>query len=87
MQYGFPGIDASRIRIKVNVPNIALKTDEKGYVDMEQIIYHVLRCGLVHECNIEKTIQFTEKSTIGDWNEKFYIPRDIIWGLIKAVQK
>ncbi len=86
-KYGFPGIDASRIRIKVNVPNIALKTDEKGYVDMEQIIYHVLRCGLVHECNIEKTIQFTEKSTIGDWNEKFYIPRDIIWGLIKAVQK
>ena len=79
-KYGFPGIEASSIRIKVNVPNVALKTDKDGYVDMEQIIYHVIRCGLVHECNIENTIQFTETSIIGDWNEKFYMPKDIIWG-------
>lgn len=36
---------------------------------------------------LKKLFNLTEKSTIGDWNEKFYIPRDIIWGLIKAVQK
>ena len=86
-KYGFPGIEASNIRIKVNVPNISLKPDKNGYVDMEQIIYHVLRCGLVHECNIESTIQFTETSIIGDWNEKFYIPKDIIWGFIKAIEE
>ena len=61
-KYGFPGIEASNIRIKVNIPNIALKPDKNGYVDMEQIIYHVLRCGLVHECNIEKTIKFTNQT-------------------------
>ena len=84
-RYGFPGIEASNIRIKVNVPNIALKPDSNGYVDMEQIIYHILRCSLVHECNIENNIQFTDTSIIGDWGEKFNIPRDIIFGLIEAV--
>lgn len=86
-KYGFPGIEASGIRIKINVPSMALKTDRDGYVDMEQIIYHVIRCGLVHECNIENTIQFTETTIIGDWNEKFYIPKDIIWGFIKAIEE
>ena len=86
-QYGFPGIQASNIRIKVSVPNVVLKADKDGYVDMEQIIYHVLRCGLVHECNIEKTIEFTKTSIIGDWNEKFYIPKDVIWGLIASISE
>ena len=86
-RYGFPGIEASSIRIKINVSNSALKSDSNGYVDMEQIIYHVIRCGLVHECNIESTIQFTESSIIGDWNEKFYLPKDIIWGFIEAIKE
>ena len=86
-RYGFPGIEASSIRIKVNVSNSALKPDSNGYVDMEQIIYHVIRCGLVHECNIERTIQFTETSIITDWNEKFYLPKDIIWGFIEAIKE
>lgn len=86
-RYGFPGIEASSIRIKVNVPSKALKPDSNGYVDMEQIIYHVIRCGLVHECRIEDTIQFTETSIIGDWNDKFYLPKNIICGLIEAVKE
>lgn len=66
---------------------MALKTDKNGDVDMEQIIYHVLRCGLVHECNIDETIQFTDTTIICDWNDKFYIPKDIIWGLIAAARE
>lgn len=87
-RYGFPGIHASNIRIKVNAPVASLKTDKEGYVDMEQIIYHVIRCGLVHECNIEKSIQFTDNAIIGDWNtDEFYIPKDIIWGLIASIEE
>ena len=86
-KFGFPGIEASNIRIKIVQPCIALITDKNGYVDMEQIIYHVIRCGLVHECNIENTIQFTDTTIIGDWKQKFYIPKDIIWGLIEAVKE
>lgn len=82
---GFPGLSAGEIRIKVNVPSINLKTDENGYVGMEQIIYHVLRCGLVHKCDIENNIKFTDNTIIGDWNDYFYIPKNIILGLIDSV--
>lgn len=86
-KYGFPGIEANNIRIKVNVQNALLKPNKDGYVDMEQIIYHVIRCGLIHKCNIENTIQFTTDETIiGDWGDKFYIPKNIILGLIKAIE-
>lgn len=84
---GFPGISADAIRIKVNVSNDRLKTDDNGYVDMEQIIYHVLRCGLVHECDVEKNIKFTDNTIIGDWNDDFYVPKDIILGLIDLVEQ
>lgn len=84
---GFPGISADGIRIKVNTKVDSLKSDADGYVDMEQIIYHVLRCGLVHRCDIDDSIEFTDRTIIGDWNtDKFYIPKSIIWGLIAAVE-
>ncbi len=86
-ELGFPGIIASNIKIKVNVSNSNLKLDENGYVNMEQIIYHVLRCGLVHQCEIDKTVEFTNITKIGDWNDKFYIPKAIILGLISVVEK
>lgn len=86
-QVGFPGISEDSIRIKVNAVIDNLKPDAEGYVDMEQIIYHVLRCGLVHSCNLDRSIEFTERTIIGDWNaDKFYIPKAIIWGLIAAVE-
>lgn len=86
-RYGFPGIEANNIRIKINVNKKELRTDKNGYVDMEQIIYHVIRCGLVHECNIDENIEFTDTTNIGDWNDKFYIPKDIIWGLVASIEE
>lgn len=85
---GFPGISADNIRIKVNANISNLKTDVDGYVDMEQIIYHVLRCGLVHNCEIEKAIVFTDRIMIGDWNtDEFYMPKSLMWGLIAAIEE
>lgn len=87
-RYGFPGIEAANIRIKVNTQIESLKTDTYGYIDMEQIIYHTLRCGLVHTCTIEETVQFTEATIIGSFNsDTFYIPKMIIWGLIESIQE
>lgn len=84
---GFPGISADSIRIKVNADIDNLKPDADGYVSMEQIIYHVLRCGLVHSCNIDSSIKFTDHTIIGDWNVgEFFIPKAVIWGLIAAVE-
>ncbi|AKG33314.1 hypothetical protein [Paenibacillus durus] len=84
---GFPGISASSIRIKVNVDVKNLRTDENGYVGMEDIIYHIIRCGLVHDCVIDQSIKFIDSTIIGDWVEGlFFLPKAIIIGLINAVK-
>ncbi|MCI9625373.1 MAG: hypothetical protein HFI90_01175 [Clostridia bacterium] len=57
---GLPGISADSTKIKVNTKICNLKVDSNGYVYVPQIIYHVLRCGLVHTCQIEKTVIFTD---------------------------
>lgn len=83
---GLPGISANSIRIKVITKIRNLKVDKNGYVDMSQIIYHVLRCGLVHTCQIEKTVIFTDNTIIGNWNQNgFYLPKTLILGLMDAV--
>jgi len=47
--YGFPGIDAGGILMKcINVPD--LDTDPDGYVSIADIIYHIVRCSVIHEC-------------------------------------
>jgi hypothetical protein len=82
--FGFPGIVADGIRIKcINVPD--LKTDNEGYVSIADIIYHALRCSLVHECSIDERIDFTEQTYIGDFNQNFRVPKNLIFGLLMAV--
>jgi len=47
---GFPGISASCIKIKcININD--LKTNTNNMVDIENIIYHTIRCGLIHQCD------------------------------------
>lgn len=85
---GFPGIRASKIKIKLMCQIESLKPDEDGYVDMEQIIYHTIRCGLVHTCAIDNSIIFVDYTRIGNMEEGwFYMPRSLIWGLVAAVEE
>ena len=58
-KFGFPGIEASKIRIKLNCQIEGLKPDKDGYVDITQIIYHTIRCGLVHSCTVDNSIIFS----------------------------
>ncbi len=83
-RYGFPGIEAAGIRIKCrNIPK--LQTDAEGYVSIADIIYHVVRCSVVHECSIDDRIEFTDTTMIGDVDTKFRIPHYVIFGLLAAV--
>ncbi len=82
--YGMPGMSAGGIRIKcVNIPD--LNTDADNMAGLEDILYHVIRCGLIHQCEIEERIEFTEQTMLGDFKGKFRIPFAIIFGLIMAV--
>ena len=82
--FGFPGISASGIRIKcVNIKD--LKTDSQNMTDIENIIYHTIRCGLIHQCDISNQIEFTNMTYIGDFIDKFRIPQNLVLGLLVAV--
>lgn len=49
------------------------------------IVYHIIRCGLMHGDGVPENIQFTEdKSTHLDKNI-LRIPKNLIWGLIAIV--
>lgn len=79
--FGFPGILASSMRIKCrNIPDI--KTDENGFIGIEDIIYHVIRCGLIHQCEIDDKLLLVPETSVGDFGNSFKIPENIIWGLI-----
>ncbi|MCI8361382.1 MAG: hypothetical protein HFE86_08620 [Clostridiales bacterium] len=85
---GFPGVEASKIRIRIDFKIDNVIPDKGGYVDIEQIIYHAIRCSLVHTCSMEDTIVFVNQTMIGNFEPgKFYLPRNIIWGLIAAVNE
>ncbi len=82
--YGMPSVIAGGIKIKcINIPD--LKTDDDNMAGLEDILYHVIRCGLIHQCEIEDRIEFTERTILGDFEGKFRIPFAIIFGLIMAV--
>jgi hypothetical protein len=84
---GFPGVSADFIKIKVNADVKKLKLDEDGYAGMEDIIYHVIRCGLVHDCAIDQTIRFIDSTVIGNWEKGlFFLPKSLIMGLIDAIR-
>lgn len=87
-KFGFPGIEASKIRIKLDCQIESLRPDKDGYVDITQIIYHTIRCGLVHNCAIDSSIIFTDQTIIGNYEpNKFTLPRSLIWGLIAAINE
>lgn len=83
-RFGLPGIIAGGIRIKcTTIPD--LKTDHESMVGIEDIIYHIIRCGLIHQCEIDKQIDFTDETFIGDFQGKFRMPANVVYGLLMAV--
>ena len=82
--FGMPGLSASGIRIKCrNIPG--MKTDAEGMAGLEDILYHIIRCGLIHQCEIEERIEFIQKTMLGDFEQKFKIPYAIVRGLVMSV--
>jgi len=85
--FGFPGVQAAGIRIKVGA-NLGLDpkdVDKDNYTSIEAILYRIVRCGLIHECDVETKIRFTKETQIGNFDETFCLPAALILGLLAAV--
>jgi hypothetical protein len=82
--FGTPGVSAGGIRIQCsNIPGI--NTDAEGMAGLEDILYHIIRCGLVHQCEIDESIEFTQETMIGYFEQKFRVPYAIVLGLVMSV--
>jgi len=81
---GFPGILAGSIKIGFNHPNI--KTDTDGLCGIEDIVYHIIRNGLIHSGSFEK-IEWSNETNLGTnkINGNLILPKKLIWGLLGAV--
>ena len=62
-----------------------LPTDSQGTAGIQDILYHVVRCGLYHEASLPGDLQFVEKSQIRSENGVLFLPSSLIYGLISAV--
>jgi hypothetical protein len=56
--------------------------DKDGYVGLDQIVYHTIRCSLVHKCEIDKEITLSEEEGLQFYNGRLTVPTDIIAGIL-----
>lgn len=80
---GLPGLMSQDIKIprgKLSIPNVTDST-----VSVEQLIYHVVRCDLVHANSIDPNIVFSNSVTLGNDGDKVLISRNIVWGILHSV--
>lgn len=81
---GSSNIMINAIKVKFSHPDI--KNDTAGYCKIEDIVYHVMRCGLLHSTGLDSKIQWSENISLGiDIYGNLIISNKFIWGLIGAV--
>lgn len=71
------------IHVLYDHPNV--QKDAGGGCSLQDILYHVVRCGLYHESSIPKDIVFHDTTLIGNENGILYLHKGFVLGLIVAV--
>jgi len=81
---GFPGLMATTIRIPFSHPDI--KADAAGNIGVEDAIYHIIRCSLVHSDEKSAKIVWNNAISLGiDPTGNLILNPQLIWGLLGAV--
>jgi len=71
------------IRVPYNHPRINL--DQKGTAPLEDILYHAVRCSLLHEGGLPGNIKFSAKRAMRFATGSLELPASLIAGLIVSV--
>ncbi len=81
---GFPGLMASTVRVPFVHPNI--KPDMAGTVGLEDIIYHLIRCTLVHSDEKATKIVWNKVLALGlDQQGNLILNQCLVWGILAAI--
>jgi hypothetical protein len=82
---GFPGLMSSEVRVPFHHPEIP--PNSTGTVGIDEIVYHVLRCGSVHSDEKNSKITWNKNISLGiDHNTgNLVLHEQLVWGLLAAV--
>lgn len=81
---GFPGLMVTTVRVPFSHPDV--KPDAAGNVGVEDIIYHVIRCNLVHSDEKAAKIVWNKSIALGlDPNGNLVLSENLVWGVLGAV--
>ncbi len=69
--------------LKYNHPDII--PNKNGLCSIEQILYHVVRCGLLHKAALPSDLKFIDKGMISVKNNSLVLPVGFIYGLLATV--
>ncbi len=81
---GFPGLMATTVRVPFTHPDIT--PDASRTVGVEDIIYHIIRCSLVHSDEKATKVVWNKVIALGlDQNGNLVLSESLLWGLLGAV--
>jgi hypothetical protein len=81
---GLPGVLSNSLKIPFKHSDV--KLDQDGFCSLEEIIYHVIRCGLIHGNGIDPKIEWNKIITLGlTQNGNLLLSDKLIWGLIGSI--
>jgi len=83
-KFAFGGTSITQsLRVKYYHPDLI--PDSDGLCSFEQIMYHVVRCGLLHAAELPSDLKFTNEGVIKVKDNSLILPASLIFGLIVAV--
>ena len=82
---GLPGLMATTIRIPFS--HGEAKTDASGNIGIEDVIYHVVRCSLIHADEKSAKVIWNKAISLGidEQSGSLILNQQLIWGLIASV--
>lgn len=66
-------------------PELIKDISPQGTLGIQHILYHAVRCGLVHEPEPPNNIKFVNEPVISNENGVWFLPASLVYGLIIAV--
>lgn len=79
----FGGSTIGTLRLKYSHPSI--RSDANGVCTFEEIVYHAVRCGLVHDSELPDNLEFRPGKMFAVEKSSLVLPAELITGLMMAV--
>ena len=82
---GYAGLRIVARNIRLRNPDPTLKLRGDGTCTFDELLYHVVRCGLLHSGSIDQFVVLSDSVLLGYDEHRVVVYRSIVWGLLFSV--